>query len=281
MKILIAAKQNQTGIRAARRLYNSLLKLGVDVQLDHSTAGKLRRFKRGGTSIKKFDGDLIITLGGDGTFLWAAYQAIKPILPVRIEGYGFLCTSDFKELLANLDRIVGKDYTLLPRMRLQCSKIKKAFLDKLLHSTYPLSINEIAFARKRPSKVLKLEYTIDDTTFSFWGDGVIFSTPCGSTAYASSAGSSLIDPSLETISIVPLYPFHSKIKPMIVPADKKITVRIHAGDCALIIDGHTGEYVREKTEFVIERGSPLIVASLKPYNFYSKFKETFLEGREE
>lgn len=281
MKILVAAKQNPAGIRAARRLYNSLLKLNVDVQLDHSTAGKLRRFKLGGISLKKFDGDLVITLGGDGTFLWAAYQATKPILPVRIEGYGFLCTTDFKDLLANLEKIVKKEYALLPRMRLQCSKVKKALLDRLLRTTYPLSINEIAFARKRPSKVLKLEYVIDGTVFSFWGDGVIFSTPCGSTAYASSAGGSLVDPSLEVISIVPLYPFHSKIKPMLVPADKKIIVRVHAGDCALIIDGHTGEYVKERTEFVIERGSPLMIAALKPYNFYDKFKETFLEGHEE
>jgi len=273
--ICIAAKQNQVGLRSAKRLEKELKNKGITAQFDRSTAIRLRKGK--GISLKKFDGDLIITVGGDGTFLWTAYQAQKPILPVRLEGYGFLCTIDFKDLIKNIDKIISKKYFLFDRMRLQCTKVRKGIIERILHTTYPLSVNEIAFARKRPSKVLQIEFTVDGTSFEFVGDGLLISTPAGSTAYAASAGGSLIDHSLETISIVPLYPFNSKIKPLIVPANKKIEVRIKGGECALIIDGHTGEYVKANSEFLIEKSHPIKVVTLSDYKFYDRYKKVFLD----
>ena len=85
---------------------------------------------------------------------------------------------------------------------------------------------------------MEVEFTIDSKKFSFAGDGLLISTPSGSTAYHASAGGSMMDPSIQAISIAPLYPFFSKLKPMIVPADKKIGVRVKRGEFALIIDGH-------------------------------------------
>jgi hypothetical protein len=96
LKILIVAKQNKAGLHAARKLEKLLREYTEDIHFDLSTVKKARNAR--GTPIKKFDGDFIITVGGDGTLLWTAQQTTKPILPVRIEGYGFLCTADFKDL---------------------------------------------------------------------------------------------------------------------------------------------------------------------------------------
>lgn len=279
MKILIAAKQNAAGIRAAKRAEKELSRF-AEVHFDRSTALRLHRWSTRGVSIRKFDGDMIVTLGGDGTFLWAASQARVPILPVRIEGYGFLCTADMKEFLKGMDAIKGRKYKIFPRMRLRVQKVRPGFIDRILHGTsFPQSVNEIAFARKRPSKILNAKFTIDGASFEFVGDGVIFATPSGSTGYASSAGGSLLDPSLNVISIVPLYPFHSPIKPMAVPADRKIEVEVKSGGCALIIDGHSGEYVREGEHFVIESGDPLQVVTFADINFYERYRKAFLEGK--
>ncbi|MEM7819855.1 MAG: NAD(+)/NADH kinase [Candidatus Aenigmatarchaeota archaeon] len=270
-KILIVAKQNKIGLKLARKLEKVLKNYSENIHFDRSTAIKFRTM---GMSIKKFDGDFIITLGGDGTFLWTAHKANVPILPVRIEGSGFLCTVNFKELMKNLPKLFKKEYTLIEKMRLKCSKIKRGkiakYLQKILRSEYPFALNEIAFARKRPSKILVIEFTIDDTVFRCIGDGVMFSTPSGSTAYSASAGGPIIDPKLNVISIIPLYPFYSKLKPIVVPADKKIEVKIIGGDCALIIDGHGGEYVKSGSEFIIERGKPVKVINLTKQNFYEK-----------
>jgi NAD+ kinase len=248
----------------------------VNAYFDLSTGIKLR--KRG-ISIKKFSGDFVITIGGDGTFLRAAHQTNLPILPVKIGGHGFLCTCTFEELKNNLGKLLRGEYIITERLRISCSKIQQKRIEKYINRIrpkfYPHSINEIVFARKRPSKILRIGVKIDNTLFEFSGDGLLIATPAGSSAYNASAGGQLIDPTLKVVSIVPLYPFYSKIKPIIVPHDKKIYVNVK-GECAVIIDGHGGEYVTEESDFVVEKGEPIKVLSLNSQNFYDRFKKEFL-----
>ncbi len=274
-KIMIVAKQNALGIQLARTLARKL-EGKCDYIFDPSTALRLR--KRG-TSIRRFDGDFVITLGGDGTFLRASHQTMLPILPVKLEGHGFLCTCTYKELEENLSRVLKGSFSIAERTRLKCTKLREKrverYIGKILKKEYPLSLNEIAFGRKRPSKILNIELTIDNTRFHFAGDGIMMATPTGSTAYNSSAGGSLIDPELDAISVIPLYPFYSKIKPMIVPASKKIEVTVR-GDCALVVDGHEGDYFKEEATFVIEKGDPVKVIHLAPQRFYERFRNEFL-----
>jgi NAD+ kinase len=273
-KILIVAKQNKAGLKHAKKLANILGNYTDHVTYDRSSA---IRFRHAGTSIKKFDGDLIITIGGDGTFLWTAHQTSVPILPIKIEGHGFLCTTNFKEVEQNIKTILKKEYQIVEKMRLKCTRVRTGGLfDKLLYKYYPMAINEIAFSRKRPSKILELEFTIDGVQFRLRGDGIIFSTPSGSTAYNASAGGPIVESGMELISIVPLVQFFSNLKPMIVPADKKIEVEIKSDDCALIIDGHGGDYIKSGTKFVIDAGKHIKVAMLSEQNFYKNFKEEFL-----
>lgn len=275
-KILIIAKQNKLGLKHAKKLEKELKPYTNDVYFDRSTA--LRERKRG-TSVRKFDGDMIITVGGDGTLLWTAQQLEKsvPILPVKIEGHGFLCTATFKELTDNLKRLFNKDYTIIERMRLKCSKAKPGLIEKFLHREYPHALNEIVFARKRPSKILDIEFEIDGVSQTFIGDGLMFSTPSGSTAYNASAGGPIIDHELQVISVVPLYPFYSKIKSFILPPHKKIEVKVKTGDCSLIIDGHGGDYVKPNTEFIVEKGAPLKIVALGKENIYEKIRKEFFE----
>jgi len=278
MRILISAKQNAVGLRAAKRLHKELVKFS-DVEFDPSTAKKLKKFRGRGTAIKKFDGDLIISLGGDGTFLWTGYQARVPILPVRLEGYGFLCSVNFKELIKNMEMLQKKNYRIIPQMRLQCTKSRKGIIDRIFRGTYPLSINEIAFARKRPSKILDIEMSIAGCPpMRFAGDGVMFATPAGSTAYSASAGGAVLDPHLDAVIIVPLYPFNSKVKPIVVPANKKIHITVKSGDCALIVDGHSGDYFKADSEFVVEKAEPIKVVHFGENRFYDKFKKVFIDS---
>ncbi|KHO48292.1 MAG: NAD+ kinase [archaeon GW2011_AR5] len=275
--VLIVAKQNNVGLQHAKKLEKMLQNRVREVHFDRSTA---IRFRKIGHSIRKFNGDLIITLGGDGTFLWTAHKTEVPVLPVKLEGQGFLCSCNFKQLTENLERILKKDFAIKERMRLRCSRMPLGKIQKYMktirHGDYPLALNEIAFARKRPSKILNIEFKIDGVVFDMIGDGVMFSTPSGSTAYSSSAGGSMIDPSMEMVSIIPLYPFFSKIKPLIVPKDKKIEVTVAGGDCALVIDGHGGDYIKKNSSFVIETATPVKIVSLFEQNFYEKIRKNLM-----
>src|SRR3989338_8688147 len=178
--VLVVAKQNKTGILAAKKLEKIFARRVREVNFDRSTAIRLRKL---GHSIRKFNGDLIITLGGDGTFLWTAHKTDIPILPVKLEGQGFLCSVNFKQLTENLDRILKKDFAIKERMRLKCGKLPSGKIQKYVsairHGDYPLALNEIAFARKLPSKILNIEFKIDGVVFDMIGDGVMFSTPSG------------------------------------------------------------------------------------------------------
>jgi NAD+ kinase len=277
LDVLIVAKQNKIGIKLAKKLEKMLSEYTDDVHFDHATALKLR--KRG-VSIRKFTGDFIITIGGDGTLLWTASKANVPILPVKIEGYGFLCTATFKDVIENFDKLIKKDFTITERMRLRCSRIRtgriEKYIEKILHSDYPMALNEITFGRRRPSKILDIEFIIDDVAFDCVGDGLIFSTQSGSTAYSASAGGPIIDKNLAAYAVVPLYPFFSKLKPIIVPLDKQIEVEIKSGECALIIDGHGGEYVKSGTRYLIEKGKPVKIISLAEQNFYEKLRKDLI-----
>lgn len=280
MSVLIVAKQNKAGLKASKQAEALLKKYTDDIHIDRSTAF---RYGRRGTSIKKFRGDFIITLGGDGTFLMTANRASVPILPVRLEGKGFLCTTDWNEFRKHLPDLFRKKFITIERMRIRPSKIASdgvisKYIDKLHHSNYPHAVNEITFARKRPSKLLNIEITVDGTSFEIVGDGVMFSTPSGSTAYSASAGGSIIDPKLNVISIIPLYPFYSKVKPIVVSADKKIELSVKGGDCSLIVDGHGGEYFRSNTRFVVEKSKPAKIMAFKEPQFFERVKKDLFLG---
>ena len=275
--VLIVAKQNPIGMKSARKVEKLLKGRVKEIHFDNSTALRLR--KRGHT-IRKFKGDLIITLGGDGTFLWTAHKTDLPILPVKLEGQGFLCTCNLKQFVEHIDRILRRDFDVVERMRLSCVKVPhgkiEKYIGKIKKTHYPLALNEITFGRKRPSKTLDVEFVIDGVAFDMIGDGVMFSTSSGSTAYHSSAGGAMIDPSMDVISIVPMYPFFSKIKPMIVPPDKKIEVSIKGGDCALVVDGHGGDYIKKNSRFIVSAAKPVKIVRFVEHNFYEKIKKNLM-----
>ena len=272
--VLIVAKQNKLGLRMARKLERMLRPHVESIHFDRSTGLRLR--KRG-LSVRRFDGDLIITVGGDGTLLWTAHQSRVPILPIKIEGHGFLCTANFKELAENFNSLLRGKYEIVEKMRLQCYRETSGILDKFLHKPYPLALNEIVFGRRRPSKMLEIEFRINGVSINFAGDGLLVATPSGSTAYNSSVGGSIIDPALDAVSITPISPFFSRIRPKIVPAEERVEVLVKNGDCALIIDGHGGDYVRGNTKFIVQKGRPLKLVQLFSTNFYERFKKEFLE----
>jgi len=256
MNILIVSKQNQKCLNAASRL-EAVLKKNHKVAFDATTAGKLGRK---GMEIESFSRGLIITLGGDGTFIYAAHKARVPILPVRIEGFGYLTTIDFQKLVKNTGML--KKAKMMKRERIKVSG----------KSVFPLSVNEVMFVKDIPSKIIKLSFEIDSVKFEFKGDGIIFSTPSGSTAYALSAGGSVFGNEIPAIEMVPIFPFNSKLKPMLIPGNKKITV--HAESCMMIIDGLKEKRI-ESEKLVLEKGPPIRILGFGE-NFFRRYKERFL-----
>ncbi len=257
MKIMIVSKPTSRVFSKAMELSK---RLKAKVFFD-PTNGK--KYNLPWQEIEKFRGDMIITVGGDGTFLWTSHKTDLPILPLRAEGIGFLTTFEVDKLIENPRILMNKKF-----------KIKKFPKISVLGSS---ATNEVVISRPKPSKIVKLRITIDDESFSFMGDGLIISTPLGSTAYNLSAGGPIIHPDLKALVITPIAPFNSKIKPMVLPVEKKIRIDVEKNDCFVIIDGHVEKSVPKGESFVLKRGKDLKLVEIEEKNFFTKLRKFFTD----
>ncbi len=193
------------------------------------------------------DAELNICVGGDGAFLRAVHRNKFPSIPfigINTGHLGFFQEIAPMEIDSFIMKYVNKDYTVE-----EISLISTEVLTKN-KSYYLQSVNELV-VKSNQSKVVHLDLCIDDNHLQkFSGDGIILSTPIGSTAYNLSAGGSIIYPSLKALQITPLAPISSKayrslIRSIVVPGDLIIKIRpefYYANSTLLLNDGMEFKY---------------------------------------
>jgi NAD+ kinase len=166
--------------------------------------------------------DLLISLGGDGTILRMARLVAPlgtPILGINLGKLGFLAEVSLEDVNACLTEILKGEYLVVERMMLQAVTSTSA-------KTY-LALNDIVVDKYGTSRVLDLETYVDrEYLATFTADGVIFSTPTGSTAYALASGGPIVTPTNRSIAISPICPHTLTARPVIVPDDSVIRVKI-------------------------------------------------------
>jgi len=166
--------------------------------------------------------DLVISLGGDGTMLRAARElAAKgtPILGVNIGNLGFLTEVESTEFPSAIKALKEGDYFIENRMMLSC-EISNNYERKTF-----LALNDIVLAKGTLSRIVKYDINIDNKFYTtFISDGVIVSTPTGSTAYSLSAGGPLIYPTLNLISITPICPHSLGVRTTVIDSNSKILI---------------------------------------------------------
>lgn len=218
--------------------------------------------------------DLALILGGDGTFIAAARRLLPagvPLLGVNLGQVGFLTElspDDWKDALAG---VLGGGYSICPRLVLSYKVMRG---DKELHAG--IAVNDIVISRGRLARLIRLGISYDDRSFiSMRSDGVIVSTPTGSTAYGVSAGGPLLMPGVDAFSVVPICPFLNGFKPMVLPANKKLGVQIQ-GDCGDvfitedgqgIVDLEVGDVIN-----IVRGEQPLLLAETPAASYFQKLK---------
>ena len=215
--------------------------------------------------------DMIIVLGGDGTLLHIAEQAARhaiPVLGINLGNLGFLTELTEKETFQALERILAGKLTIENRLMLKARLVAK---DQT--TDYRYALNDVVITKNVLDRLLRLSAKADDeyiTTYK--ADGLIFSSPTGSTAYNLSAGGPLVYPGLATITVTPICPFMLSSRPIILPADKRIRTRFDAGSATeraqIIIDGQAYWEMRDGDELEIETAGQtlqLIVSSTRDY----------------
>jgi NAD+ kinase len=208
--------------------------------------------------------DMIILLGGDGTLLAAARMmgdSTVPILPVNLGGLGFLTSVTLEELYSVLEEVLAGNHRISERVLLEAEVLRGGQVIEKQRALNDAVLNKAALAR-----IIDLELLIDGGyVCSYKADGLIVSTPTGSTAYSLAAGGPIVYPVLDAFVITPICPHSLTNRPLVVPDTMRIEIDFHCGDESvfLTIDGQVGIELKEGDRVAI-RKAPTKLRVVRP-----------------
>jgi NAD+ kinase len=259
MKIVLVSRiDDADALRYTAALAEELEGLGHDVALEEGTA---RHLGREGIPFEEIAGDLVVVVGGDGSVLLTVHQMRKqvPVLGINWGEVGFLADLEPDEAGAFFAAHKGV-FQVERRMRVSLSVDGRWLGDAL---------NEAVIVTDRPAKMLRFGVYVDGKSAErFRADGLLISTPTGSTAYAMSAGGPIVDPQIEGFLLIPLAPYMLSSRPHLISTGRNVEISLETEKPAhLVIDGQTTfELEKEATVTVKKSEEPaLFVSTGKPF----------------
>ena len=198
--------------------------------------------------------DLILVLGGDGTMIATARlmgATEIPVLGVNYGGLGYLAEFRIEELYTALESILAGNYRLDRRVMLEIELLRGE-----AQVTHNRVLNDVVINKSALARIIEIEaYLNQQYVNSFRADGLIVSTPTGSTAYNLSAGGPVIFPSMNAVVITPICPFTLSNRPIVVPDDAviELCLKTEQEDVALTLDGQVGFPLKVEDRVVISK----------------------------
>jgi len=263
--------------RAAARAdeFTAWLKVrGIQVVRKISPPGAVRRGPAGGPVQAPADLFCTFVLGGDGTFLsavrWIGDREI-PLLGVKFGDLGFLAEITEENLHEAAERVLRGDYTVARRARLEVRVDRRG--KPLVNETV---LNDVVINRGALARLANIITHINGhylTTFR--ADGLIVSTPTGSTAYALAAGGPVVHPKVPGLILTPICPFTLTNRPLIVPDEVEITIRLDkdSADIILTLDGQKGLQITEGDVITVRKSShPMLLILLPDRHYFDVLK---------
>lgn len=216
--------------------------------------------------------ELVICLGGDGSFLKVARKVYKqklPVLGINLGSLGFLAEVDKSEIETAMARIISGDYEVEERMMLDVS-VKKD--DKTIYSD--VALNDIVISRGALSRIIHLKTFINDEFVdTFPGDGLIISSPTGSTAYSLSSGGPIVEPKIDLLIITPICPHILYSRSFITEGNSTVKILLSEGsssDAMVTADGQIGFPIREENVIEIKKSDCTVkMIQMKKKNFFN------------
>jgi len=164
--------------------------------------------------------DIVVALGGDGTMLHTAQMvkySSKPVLGINTGRLGFMANIQPSQIEEAFDHILKNDYTIDKRDLLQAT---------VSGGKHYYALNEFLFTKKDTSSMITLSVEYDGTLINdYWADGLLISSPSGSTAYNLSAGGPIVLPGTPVMVLTPINPHTLTTRPLVLPSEKKLTVK--------------------------------------------------------
>lgn len=217
------------------------------------------------------DTHLLFTFGGDGTIL-SASTFIKdtniPIVGVNTGRLGFLATLQKTEILKELPRILSGHCNISERFPLEVESDKKIF--------YPFAVNEAAVMRKETTSMITVDTYVNNIFLnSFWADGLIVSTPTGSTGYSLSCGGPIIYPEADIFVITPISPHNLNVRPLILKDDVTIRLKIRSRsqEYSLSLDSRYNTMNIEDEITIKKANFKIKIVKYKNYSYFENLRQ--------
>lgn len=225
-----------------------------------------------------FEADMVLSIGGDGTFLKAASRVGErniPILGINTGRLGFLADVSPEEMEETFDDIYNEDYRIEDRSVLQVTCNGQEL------KGYPFGLNEIAVLKRDSSSMISIHTSINGAYLTtYQADGLVVATPTGSTAYSLSIGGPIIVPHSNTIAITPVAPHSLNIRPIVINDDWEITLDVESRshNFLIAIDGRS-ETCREGSRLSIRKADYQIkVVKRNNHIFFSTLRDKMMWG---
>jgi NAD+ kinase len=224
--------------------------------------------------------DLIMSVGGDGTFLRGARIACQrgiPILGINIGHLGFLSSAGAEHAVEVLGRVVRGQYTVERRLALSV-RVGDG-------GPQALAVNDVVVHKGGVARVIRLAVAVDgEQVGTYSADGVIVATPTGSTAYSLSAGGPIVVPSVDAFVITAISPHALAVRPLVVPATATIAIRVldpvpRPEELLVSIDGQATAHIAARQDVVVVRATqPLLLAHITTESFFGRLRRKLAWG---
>ncbi|MAU64212.1 MAG: NAD kinase [Flavobacteriaceae bacterium] len=225
--------------------------------------------------------DLMITIGGDGTLL-RSISFIRdleiPIIGINTGRLGFLATLNQDLLKTELKKIIKREFKVEERTLLEVNCDSE-----IENNDFTFALNEVTVSRKNTTSLIKIKTNLNGEYLnSYWADGLIISTPTGSTGYSLSCGGPIMSPLSQTIALTPIAPHNLNARPIIIPDNTEITLSVSGREKfhllsldSKIISLKNGTLIKiNKANFKIR------IAHLSKENFYKTLRNKLLWGED-
>jgi len=280
----IVIKPNKpNAIALAQEIISWLSERKVQVLVEEGAASRISHpltFPRKGMSQRI---DCLIVLGGDGTLLSAARDMAAgpgqvPILGVNLGGLGFLTEITLEEIYPVLENILQGRVQIEKRMRLRAKVFRQG------NGVGEFSVlNDVVITKSVLARIISLRNQINGAyVTTYRGDGVIISTPTGSTAYSLAAGGPIVHPAMDSILITPICPHTLTNRPLLLPDQAVIEFLLESeeSDVSLTLDGQVGFPLRPFDRVVITKAEEPVPFIKSPFKEYFEILRTKLKWGE-
>jgi len=277
---IIANLDKHATEEVTKQIIEYLQGLAVEVMIPLNLASRIDRPELGFSEQEiAQECTAIVVLGGDGTLLsvarrWPFWGV--PMLGVNLGHLGFLTEVEEDGATHAIKMIVSNEFRLQERMMLKASVMRGG-----MRVSEAFALNDCVVTKGAFARMIRLEVHIGKSYLeTFPADGVIISTPTGSTAYSLSAGGPIVDPSMQLMLLTPICPHMLQARPVVISPREKIRIRLYSvhEDMVLTLDGQEGIRLYPDDEVIIERADIVTrLIKIAPRSFYDVLRHKLTE----